>query len=108
MAMVVLSALQLYCCISVTDGAKWEGRRYLHQAVAALRCDRESTGSLPDNTVVDVESSRTALTVGHRSTSCRTRGAGPELHLYAFDLLTLRGTDLTREPLEERRGILRA
>jgi ATP-dependent DNA ligase len=30
------------------------------------------------------------------------RGAGPELHLYTFDLLTLRGRDLTREPLERR------
>jgi bifunctional non-homologous end joining protein LigD len=36
------------------------------------------------------------------------RGAGPELHLYAFDLLTLRSRDLTREPLEVRRQILRA
>src|ERR1700730_12237775 len=33
--------------------------------------------------------------------------AGPELHRYAFDLLTLRGADLTREPLEERRELLR-
>jgi ATP-dependent DNA ligase len=36
------------------------------------------------------------------------RGAGPELQLYAFDLLTLRGRDLTRKPLDERRKILRA
>jgi hypothetical protein len=36
------------------------------------------------------------------------RGAGPELHLYAFDLQTLRGKDLMRESLDERREILRA
>jgi ATP dependent DNA ligase domain len=36
------------------------------------------------------------------------RGAGPELHRYAFDLLTLRGKDLMRESLDERREILRA
>jgi bifunctional non-homologous end joining protein LigD len=36
------------------------------------------------------------------------RGAGPELHFYAFDLLTLRGEGLTQEPLERRREILRA
>jgi len=36
------------------------------------------------------------------------RGAGTELHFYAFDLLTLRGEGLTQEPLERRREILRA
>jgi bifunctional non-homologous end joining protein LigD len=36
------------------------------------------------------------------------RGAGPELHFYAFDLLTLRGEGLTQEPLERWREILRA
>jgi bifunctional non-homologous end joining protein LigD len=35
------------------------------------------------------------------------RGAGPELNLYAFDLLMLRGRDLMREPLERRRELLR-
>jgi DNA ligase D-like protein (predicted ligase) len=35
------------------------------------------------------------------------RSHGPELHLYAFDLLTLRGRGLTREPLERRRELLR-
>jgi bifunctional non-homologous end joining protein LigD len=35
------------------------------------------------------------------------RGAGPELQLYAFDLLTLRGEDLTQEPLERRHELLR-
>ena len=29
------------------------------------------------------------------------RGAGPELRLYAFDLLTLRGEALTQEPFED-------
>jgi bifunctional non-homologous end joining protein LigD len=32
--------------------------------------------------------------------------AGPELHLYAFDLVTLRGRDLMPEPLAARREIL--
>jgi ATP-dependent DNA ligase len=31
----------------------------------------------------------------------------PQLHLYAFDLLILRGRDLTQEPLEKRRYLLR-
>ena len=35
------------------------------------------------------------------------RTAAPELHLYAFDLLTLSGESLTREPLERRRELLR-
>jgi bifunctional non-homologous end joining protein LigD len=35
------------------------------------------------------------------------RTAGRERHLYAFDLLTLRGESLTREPLERRRELLR-
>ena len=37
----------------------------------------------------------------------RLRSRPIELHLYAFDLLTLRGADLTREPLGERRELLR-
>jgi len=32
---------------------------------------------------------------------------GPSLHLYAFDLLTFHGKDLTHEPLEGRRELLR-
>ena len=36
------------------------------------------------------------------------RSAGSELHIYAFDLLTLRGKDLTRASLEKRRELLRA
>src|ERR1700720_3209137 len=65
--------------------------------------------ALPDDTVIDGEivaysdDGRPSFNVLQNH-----RGAGPELHLYAFDLLTLRGTDLTREPLEERREILRA
>jgi len=31
----------------------------------------------------------------------------PQLHFYAFDLLVLRGKDLTQEPLEKRRDLLR-
>jgi ATP-dependent DNA ligase len=37
----------------------------------------------------------------------RLRSRPIELHLYAFDLLTLRGANLTHEPLEERRELLR-
>jgi DNA ligase D-like protein (predicted ligase) len=65
--------------------------------------------ALPDETAIDGEivaygaDGRPSFNVlqNHRE-------AGPELHLYAFDLLTLRGRDLTREPLEVRRKILRA
>jgi bifunctional non-homologous end joining protein LigD len=32
----------------------------------------------------------------------------PALHLYAFDLLALRGKDLAQEPLEIRRKLLRS
>jgi ATP-dependent DNA ligase len=65
--------------------------------------------ALPDETVIDGEiiaygdDLRPSFNVLQNR-----RGAGPELQLYAFDLLTLRGTDLTREPFEERRKILRA
>ena len=64
---------------------------------------------LPDETVIDGEiiaygdDGRPSFNVLQNH-----RGAGPELHLYAFDLLTLCGRDLTREPLEKRREILRA
>jgi bifunctional non-homologous end joining protein LigD len=65
--------------------------------------------ALPDETVIDGEivaygaDGRPSFNVLQNH-----RGAGPELHLYAFDLLTLRSRDLTREPLEVRRQILRA
>jgi DNA ligase D-like protein (predicted ligase) len=63
--------------------------------------------ALPDETVIDGEiiaygdDGRPSFNVlqNHRT--------GSELHLYAFDLLTLRGKDLTREPLERRRELLR-
>jgi ATP-dependent DNA ligase len=64
--------------------------------------------ALPDETVIDGEiiaygdDGRPSFNVLQNH-----RGAGL-LHLYAFDLLTLRESDLTREPLEERRKILRA
>jgi DNA ligase D-like protein (predicted ligase) len=65
--------------------------------------------ALPDETVIDGEiiaydaHGRPSFNVLQNH-----RGAGPELHFYAFDLLTLRGRDLTRKPLDERRKILRA
>jgi DNA ligase D-like protein (predicted ligase) len=64
--------------------------------------------TLPDDTVIDGEiiaydtDGRPSFNVLQNH-----RGAGPELHLYAFDLLTLRGESLTREPLERRRQLLR-
>jgi ATP-dependent DNA ligase len=65
--------------------------------------------ALPDDTVIDGEIVAYG-TDGRPSFNVLQshRGAGPELHLYAFDLLTLRGRDLKRKPLEERREILRA
>jgi bifunctional non-homologous end joining protein LigD len=65
--------------------------------------------SLPDETVIDGEI--IAYTTDGRpsfNVLQNLRGAGSELHLFAFDLLTLRGKDLTRKPLGERREILRA
>jgi hypothetical protein len=66
--------------------------------------------ALPDETAIDGEviaygaNGRPSFNVLQNY-----RGAGAdELHLYAFYLLTLRGRDLTREPLEARREILRA
>jgi bifunctional non-homologous end joining protein LigD len=65
--------------------------------------------ALPDDTVIDGE----VIAYGPDgrpsfNTLQNHRGAGPELRLYAFDLLALRGRDLTREPLKARREILRA
>jgi ATP-dependent DNA ligase len=62
---------------------------------------------LPDDTLIDGEivaygaNGRPSFNVLHNH-----RGAEPELHLYTFDLLTLRGKDLTRETLEKRRELL--
>jgi DNA ligase D-like protein (predicted ligase) len=66
--------------------------------------------ALPDETAIDGEviaygaDGRPSFNVlqNHRD------AGADELHLYVFDLLTLRGRDLTRRPLEERREILRA
>ena len=64
--------------------------------------------ALPDETVIDGEiiaygdDLRPSFNVLQNR-----RGAGPELRLYAFDLLTLRGEALTQEPLERRRELLR-
>src|SRR3984893_13716805 len=64
--------------------------------------------ALPDETVIDGEivaygdDGRPSFNILQNH-----RGAGSGLHLYAFDLLTLRGEDLTQEPLEKRRKLLR-
>jgi len=66
-----------------------------------------SLESLPDDTVIDGEV--TAYDVDGRPSFNilqNHRGAGPELHLYVFDLLKLRGRDLTGNRLEKRREIL--
>jgi DNA ligase D-like protein (predicted ligase) len=64
--------------------------------------------ALPDETVIDGEiiaydtDGRPSFNVLQN-----LRGTLRELHLYAFDLLTLRGESLIREPLERRRELLR-
>jgi ATP-dependent DNA ligase len=64
--------------------------------------------ALPDETVIDGEiiaydtDGRPSFNVLQNR-----RGTHRELHLYAFDLLTLRGESLIREPLERRRELLR-
>jgi len=64
--------------------------------------------SLPGETVIDVEivaydaDGRPSFSVLQNRLSDK-----PQLHLYAFDLLVLRGKDLTQEPLEKRRDLLR-
>ncbi len=64
--------------------------------------------ALPDETVIDGEivaydaDGRPSFSVLQN----RLRDK-PQLHLYAFDLLILRGKDLTQEPLEKRRELLR-
>ena len=64
--------------------------------------------ALPDETVIDGEivaydaDGRPSFSVLQNRMSDK-----PQLHLYAFDLLILRGKDLTQEPLEKRRELLR-
>jgi ATP-dependent DNA ligase len=64
--------------------------------------------ALPDETVIDGEivaydaAGRPSFNVLQNQMSDQ-----PELHLYAFDLLALEGRDLTSEPLEKRRELLR-
>jgi ATP-dependent DNA ligase len=64
--------------------------------------------ALPDETVIDGEIIAYD-TDGQPSFNVlqNRRTAGSELHFYAFDLLILDGKDLTREPLEIRRELLR-
>jgi len=63
--------------------------------------------ALPDETVIDGEivaydaDGRPSFSVLQNRLSDK-----PQLHLYAFDLLVLRGKDLTQEPLEKRRELL--
>ena len=64
--------------------------------------------SLPDETVIDGEivaygaDGRPSFNVLQNRLSDK-----PQLHFYAFDLLALRGEDLTEELLEKRRELLR-
>ncbi len=52
---------------------------------------------------------RTAMHIGRPSFSVLQNHLSdkPRLHLFAFDLLVLRGKDLIQEPLEKRRELLR-
>jgi DNA ligase D-like protein (predicted ligase) len=65
--------------------------------------------ALPDETVIDGEivaydaDGRPSFNVLQNHLSDK-----PMLHLWAFDLLVLRGKDLMQEPLEKRRGLLRS
>src|SRR5260370_11735439 len=65
--------------------------------------------ALPDETVIDGEivaydaDGRPSFNVLQNHLSDK-----PQLRLYAFDLLILRGKDLTHEPLEKRRDLLRS
>jgi ATP-dependent DNA ligase len=64
--------------------------------------------ALPDETVIDGEivaydpEGRPSFDVLQNHLSKK-----PQLHLYVFDLLVLRGKGLTQEPLEKRRKLLR-
>ena len=63
--------------------------------------------ALPDDTVVDGEI-MAYDTEGRPSFNVlQNRRGEPNLHLYVFDLLTLRGESLIRESLERRRELLR-
>jgi bifunctional non-homologous end joining protein LigD len=64
--------------------------------------------ALPDNTVIDGEVIAYGFDGRPSFNVLQNHRAGPDLHLYAFDLLTLRGRDLMREPLAARREILLA
>jgi DNA ligase D-like protein (predicted ligase) len=64
--------------------------------------------ALPNDTVIDGELIAYDADGRPSFNVLQNYRAGPELHLYAFDLLTLRGRDLTRKPLEQRREILLA
>jgi ATP-dependent DNA ligase len=64
--------------------------------------------ALPDDTVVDGEIIAYDTDGRPSFNVLQNRSAEPDLHLYAFDLLILRGESVIREPLEARREILRA
>jgi ATP-dependent DNA ligase len=64
--------------------------------------------ALPDDTVIDGEIIAYDTDGRPSFNVLQNRGvAGRELHLYIFDLLTLRGESLIPEPLETRRELLR-
>jgi ATP-dependent DNA ligase len=61
--------------------------------------------ALPDETVIDGEIIAYDADGRPSFNVLQNHRAGPELHLFAFDLLTLRGESLMREPLEKRREL---
>ena len=63
--------------------------------------------ALPDDTVVDGEIIAYDTEGRPSFNVLQNRRGEPDLHLYVFDLLTLRGESLIREPLEGRRELLR-
>ena len=66
----------------------------------------EALGSMPDETVLDGEV--VALDEEGRPSfnALQSRGLGEPLHFFIFDVLVLKGRDVTAEPLTKRRELL--